>query len=233
MTDPLRCELYVDPRVLPDWYQTLARALEDDSLAEMIRFQLPADTAARSSAVLVLFADGPGGPEVLLIERAADMRSHAGQTAFPGGAHELTDTDLVATALRESWEETGLLPEGVTVVASLPEMWLPPSGFVVTPVLGYWHAPSPVRAADPAEVAAVHRIAVAQLVDPGNRVRVTHPSGYTGPGFQVAGMLVWGFTGMLLDRLIAIAGWERSWQGTAREVPFDDGWRRPVEGGEQ
>jgi hypothetical protein len=40
-------------------------------------------------------------------------------------------------------------------------------------------------------------------------------------------MLVWGFTGMLLDRLLALGGWEQPWIPGARTVPFDDGWRMP------
>ena len=81
----------------------------------------------------------------------------------------------------------------------------------MTPVLGWWRTPSPVHAAEPAEVAAVHRVPVAELTHPGNRVLVTHPSGYVGPAFKVRGMLVWGFTAGLLDRLLAISGWEVPW----------------------
>ena len=81
----------------------------------------------------------------------------------------------------------------------------------MTPVLGWWRTPSPVHAAAPAEVAAVHRVPVMELTDPGNRVLVTHPSGYVGPAFKVRGMLVWGFTAGLLDRLLAISGWEVPW----------------------
>ena len=80
----------------------------------------------------MLFADGSdigeSGPDVLLIERAADMRSHAGQPAFPGGAADPGDNGPVSTALREAQEETSLDPAGVTPVAALPQMWLPPSG---------------------------------------------------------------------------------------------------------
>jgi hypothetical protein len=91
---------------------------------------------------------------------------------------------------------------------------------VVTPELGWWRAPSPVRAAAPAEVAAVHRVPLAELVDPANRLRVTHPSGYVGAAFHVRGMLVWGFTGGLLDRVLAIAGWERPWDaGRVEPLP--------------
>ena len=85
----------------------------------------------------------------------------------------------------------------MTPVAALPQMWLPPSGFVVTPVLGWWRETSEIAAADPAEVADVHRVAIADLVNPANRVKVSHPSGLRRVGLpEVSGMLVWGFTGL-------------------------------------
>ena len=107
------------------------------------------------------------------------------------------------------------------MIHTLPDVWLPPSGFVVTPVLAWWEKPSPVSAMDPAEVSEVHRVPLAELTDPDNRVSVRHPSGYIGPGFTVRGMLVWGFTALLLDRILALAGWERPWD-TGRIV--DIGW---------
>ncbi len=112
----------------------------------------------------------------------------------------------MATALREAREETGLDPAGVDVLAQLPGVPVPVSGFVVTPVLGWWRDPSPVWAADLNEVESVARVPVADLINPELRVKVRHPSGYVGPAFDVAGMLVWGFTGVLLDRLLELAG---------------------------
>jgi hypothetical protein len=64
---------------------------------------------------------------------------------------------------------------------------------------------------EPAEVSRVVRLPVAQLVDPVNRLRVRHPSGYVGPAFQVADLLVWGFTGGVLAALLELAGWARPW----------------------
>lgn len=179
--------------------------------AEHLSRFAPPEGAGRRSAVLILFGDGDAGPDVLLIERAHDMRSHAGQPAFPGGAVDEDDEGPVAAALREAAEETGLDPSGVDVVAVLPDLYLPPSDFVVTPVVGWWCEPSSVWAVDPAEVASVHRIPLVELTDPDNRYRVHHPSGYVGPAFQVRGLVVWGFTGGLLDRLIHLSGWEREW----------------------
>ncbi|MDX6206980.1 MAG: hypothetical protein QOF39_3037 [Frankiales bacterium] len=206
---------------LPGWLQQLADAAPGVTGDQLSRFQLP-DEGGRESAVLVLFGEGPYGPDVLLIERAATMRSHAGQPAFPGGAVDPGDASPTAAALREAVEETGLDPAGVDVVGELPALWLPPSGFVVVPVLAWWREPSAVHAVDPAECAAVARVPVADLTDPTNRLRVRHPSGYAGPAFTVGGMLVWGFTAGLLDRLLELAGWARPWdRGRVREITSD------------
>jgi 8-oxo-dGTP pyrophosphatase MutT (NUDIX family) len=197
---------------------------------DLSRFTPPED-ADRRSAVLVLFGDGDEGPDVLLIERSHQMRSHPGQPAFPGGELDPEDDGPVAAALREAAEETGLDPEGVEVVAVLPDLYLPPSGFVVTPVIGWWRAPSVVRAMDAAEVASVHRVPLVELTDPANRFRVRHPSGYEGPAFKVRGLVVWGFTGGLLDRLIYLSGWERSWD-RSRVQPITDPPQREAPGEE-
>jgi 8-oxo-dGTP pyrophosphatase MutT (NUDIX family) len=205
---------------LPAWLTPLAEAAAQVA-PEQLSHVLPPQDGGRAGAVLVLFGEGADGPDVLLLQRAADMRSHPGQPAFPGGAVDPGDDGVVGAALREAQEETGLDPAGVHVFATLPALWLPPSGFVVTPVLAWWREPTPVHAAIPAEVAAVHRVPVAELVDPANRVRVAHPSGYVGPAFEVRGMLVWGFTGGLLDRILAIAGLAVPWR-TDRVVPLPD-----------
>jgi len=189
----------------PEWLRDLAARVETIGTEQLSRFPIPAD-GGRPSAVLMLFGDGPRGTDLLLIQRSRSSRSHAGQPAFPGGATDPVDSDAVATALREAHEETGLDPSGVDVLAQLPGVPVPVSGFVVTPILGWWRRPSEVYAADPAEVESVARVPVADLIDPEFRVKVRHPSGYVGPGFDVAGMLVWGFTGVLLERLLELAG---------------------------
>jgi 8-oxo-dGTP pyrophosphatase MutT (NUDIX family) len=205
---------------LPGWLQTLADALPHVRPEQLSRFLPPVDGGGRHAAVLVLFGEAEQGPEVLLIERAATMRSHAGQPAFPGGAVDDADGPVddgghVRAALREAQEEVGLDPATVEVLGAIPALWLPPSGFVVHPVLAWWRAPHEVHAVDAAEVAAVARVPIAELVDPENRLQVTHPSGWIGPAFEVSSpageLLVWGFTAGLLSRLLALGGWERPW----------------------
>ncbi|MFC0503910.1 NUDIX hydrolase [Micromonospora costi] len=179
------------------------------------------ESGGRESAVLVLLGEQPGtGPDVLILQRAATLRTHAGQPAFPGGAADPDDADAPATALREANEEVGLDPGSVSVLAELPKLWIPVSEFVVTPVLAWWHAPHPVHPCEPAEVAHVARLPIAELVDPANRVRVRHPSGWIGPAFAVRGMLVWGFTAGVLSTLLDMGGWTRPWSpGRLVELP--------------
>lgn len=203
----------------PPWLMPLIAAVDGLTARDLSRIEAPAE-GGRESAVLVLFGDGNDGPDVLVIERSAGSRQHAGQAAFPGGAVEPDDDGPASTALREAAEETGLDPAGVDVLATLPSLWLPPSGFHVVPVLGWWRAPSAVSAADPAEVAAVARVPIAALVDPANRFRVQHPSGFVGPAFAVGDLLVWGFTAGLLSRLLELGGWARPWNmSDVRDLP--------------
>lgn len=203
---------------VPDWLLPVVERAPQVRPDQLSRF-LPPPEGGRESAVLVLFGEGEEGPDLLLIQRSSTMSSHAGQPAFPGGAVDDTDADVVAAALREAQEETGLDPAGVDVIGRLPALYLPPSGFVVTPVLGWWREPSPVGVVDPGEVERVVRVPLAELLDPANRYSVQHPSGFVGPAFGVRGLVVWGFTAGLLSRLFAFVGWERPWdEGDVRDL---------------
>lgn len=195
---------------LPDWWQPLADRAIVARRSDFTRWPTP-PVGGRRSAVLILLGEDHGGPDVLILQRAATLRSHAGQPAFPGGASDDEDVDAPATALREATEEVGLDPMSTTVIATLPRLWIPVSGFVVTPVLAWWHAPHEVGPVDAGEVARVERLPISELVDPANRVLARHPSGYLGPAFDVRGMLVWGFTAGVLNTLLDLAGWAQPW----------------------
>jgi 8-oxo-dGTP pyrophosphatase MutT (NUDIX family) len=207
---------------VPDWLADLAVAAQAFMVPTSHR---PPVSGGRQSAVLVLFGEGPAGPDLLFIQRSAGLRRHAGQPAFPGGALEEDElADLVggpvAAALREAREEVGVDPAGVDVLATLPEMFIPRSGFRVVPVLAWWRTPSAVRPIDVGEVAAVERIPVADLVNPSHRLMLRMPSGRLSPAFRAGSMLIWGFTAGLTDRLLSLAGWEQPWDASrVRELP--------------
>jgi 8-oxo-dGTP pyrophosphatase MutT (NUDIX family) len=205
---------------LPAWLEPLLTRVASARTEDFTPLR-PRPSGGRASAVLVLLGEAePGRPDLLVLQRAATMRNHAGQPAFPGGAADPEDADRAATALREAKEEVGLEPSSVTVLALLPDLYIPVSSFVVTPVLAWWHAPHPVHSRQPAEVARVERLPVADLVDPANRLRVRHPSGWIGDAFSVKDMLVWGFTAGIISALLDMAGWSRPWDASrVEEVP--------------
>jgi 8-oxo-dGTP pyrophosphatase MutT (NUDIX family) len=212
----------------PGWLRPILDAVSDVRAEQLSRHAPPEPGAGRASAVLALFGEsrraGRVVPDVLLIERAHSLRNHAGTPAFPGGIIDPGDDGPVGAALREAKEETGLDPAGVDVLATLPNLWLPAGEYVVTPVLGWWREPSPVGVVDTAEVASVHRVPLADLVEPANRLRVRHPSGYVGPAFRIGGLLVWGFTAGVLGWLLDVAGLARPWDRTRVELlPLAEG----------
>lgn len=117
-----------DPFSGPHWLRDFVAAAPHTPVPARLR--PPAGNGARAAAVLILFGEGPDGPDLLLLQRADTLRKHAGQPAFPGGG-----------------------------------------------------------------------------IDPGDG----GPSGYLGPAFRARGMLVWGFTAALLQRVLEIGGWEQPW----------------------
>ena len=189
----------LDPEAAPPWLRPLLDALLDVDRTDLLPHHLEAPPPdARRAAILMLFGETAAhGPDVLLAERASTLRSHAGQVAFPGGGTECGDSGAIATALREAEEETGLDPSGVVPLAVLPELYLPPSGFAVTPVLAHWARPSRVHAVDLGETAAVVRVPLAAL---------------------------WGVTAAILSALLDRGGWARPWDKT-RVLDLEEAWR--------
>lgn len=213
-----------------------AKAASGSALVRPGGWQFAALDPARSrrAAVLVLFgvrdgmdpapaANGPGRDDldILFLMRAASLSNHPGQVAFPGGAIDPGDADEGAAALREAHEETGLDPAGVEIVGMLPEVGLPVSNFLVTPVVAWWTEQSPVHAVDAAESEAVFRCPVALLLDPAHRrTAVVRRNGFVSrtPAFITPDAVIWGFTALLLDAMFDGLGWTVPWD-RSQEIP--------------
>ncbi len=210
---------------LPAWLQPVVDSLDSITAKRLAPNSPEPPAGARPASVLVLFADGEEGPEILLTRRGTTMRHHAGQISFPGGGRDPEDVDAVSTALREAHEEVGLDPATVEVLGTLPTLWLPPSNFAVTPVLGYWRDPQALRSTSEHEVVQVLHQSVRDLLDPANRYSVTHPSGWVGPAFEVgAEVPLWGFTAGIVSRLFEVVGWDEPWDAEVRRPLPKGAW---------
>jgi len=211
---------------IPRWLEPVRAGVETITTTDLTPFLAPDDADPRRGAVLILFADGPGhdleSGRLLLTERAHHMRSHPGQVSFPGGSIDPGETPVQA-ALREAEEETGLDASGVELIGELPELWLPPSNFSVTPVLGWWSTPSEVRVVDPDEVHAIHLVPLADLLRDDHRIQVKHPSGWIGPAYLIGpdrDVILWGFTAGVITRLFDYLGWATPWDDyEVRDLP--------------
>ena len=184
----------------------------------------------RKAAVMILFSGAADAPadelSVVIIEKSARLRSHAGQCAFPGGGVEPQDASSEAAAFREAAEEVGLRAETVELLGVLPAAHVAVTGYDVVPVVGWWRAPHPLRIVDAIEVGAIHQIRLGDLIDPADRLTWRLPMGHRGPAFVVDDLFIWGFTGHLLDGLIALAGWEQPWDARRTELVPERFWHR-------
>jgi 8-oxo-dGTP pyrophosphatase MutT (NUDIX family) len=143
---------------------TVAPPVSETSLRDSSRQLTPA-------AVLVPVVVRPSGPTILLTQRTAHLRDHAGQVSFPGGRCEESDASAEATALREAEEEVGLDPGQVEILGRLPE-YRTGTGFVITPVVGFVTPPLNLKL-DDFEVAEVFEPPLAFLLDRANHQRQT------------------------------------------------------------
>lgn len=196
----------------PMWAQAVGSRLGQATHAHISRFaEPPAD--ARPAAVLVLLRDRGAGAETVVVTRSQALRTHAGQVAFPGGAVEPHDEGPVAAAVREAAEETSVDPASLHMLAVWPTLWIPVSGFAVTPVFAWCQDDSDITGrGDDTEVVSAHALRLDTAAAPAVRRLAVYPNGATGPAFDVDGLFIWGFTGLVLDRVLHLTGWEQPWQ---------------------
>lgn len=160
----------------------------------------------KPAAVLIPIQERADGEYLVLTKRGENMPTHKGQIAFPGGRVHVGDADLVATALRESHEEIGVVPEHVRVLGRLDE-FTAGYGIVVTPVVGVIPPQYDFRL-DPAETTAIASVPIRSLMAPGIYVENAHlsPGGHPSYHFYVNnGWDIWGVTARILVQFLELA----------------------------
>ena len=170
----------------------------------------------RSGAVLMLFGEGADGPDLLLTERAHDMRSHPGPGVLPRRLDRPGDDAVAeAAALREAEEETGLDPAGVEVFASCPSCGCRRATSRSRRCWAGGARRARSASVDPAEVHAVYRVPIARAARPGAPDLGAAPvAAGSGPAFLIGDdkdLILWGFTAGIIARLFDFLGWTRPW----------------------
>ena len=159
---------------------------------------------AKVGAVLIALYPDNGVIRTVLMKRPSYDGTHSGQVSFPGGKVEEQDADIIQTALREAEEEVNIKPGEVTVIGQLTELYIPPSNFLVHPILGVLHEP-PTLIPDRHEVESIHMPELSYLLrdDIITETDILLSTGYTlrTPSFEVDGHVVWGATAMIIAEL--------------------------------
>lgn len=174
---------------------------------DMRRFDPILPQNHKVGAVLILFYPGENSTFFPLIKRPEYPGVHSGQIAFPGGKMEPEDLDETETALREAWEEVGVLPEKVQLLGKMSDLFIPASNFLVSPIIGFAES-KPDFVPEKREVERIIQASVSSLYEPEFRkqkiLEISKNFKLDTPYFEVEKEMVWGATAMILGELIQI-----------------------------
>jgi 8-oxo-dGTP pyrophosphatase MutT (NUDIX family) len=195
LTDPANDGLWFRPHLMPRWRSgDSARPLAPP----------PDAPPPRPGAVLILFYPHNNAVYLPLTVRTASLRDHSGEVSLPGGSYDAADGDLSQTALREAWEELGIVASAVTIWGRLTPVWIPVSNFEITPFVG-WIDERPVFQPAPAEVATVIEAPLDLLLQPATiqrEERDLRGARVLVPFFALDEHKVWGATALVLAEVV-------------------------------
>lgn len=159
----------------------------------------------KKCAVLVLLYPKNKSINMVLILRNAYKGVHSAQVSFPGGKKDDTDTNLLETALRESEEEVGIDRKEVKIIGELTDLFIPPSGYLVQPYVGY-SINTPKFTPNKKEVSTIIEAPLEMIMDDSNigkkKIEVsTLKRRINYPYFNIMDHTVWGATAMMINEL--------------------------------
>lgn len=147
-------------------------------------------------------------PHLLFIKRTEDGKTHSGQIAFPGGKMDDADADLQETALREAYEEVGLIKNELAIIGQLTNLYIPVSKFMVQPFISYSIA-EPKFNLSLNEVERVIPISIKQLSNPeiisSKRIKTFDGIIKDAPCYLINGETIWGATAMMVSELLEMS----------------------------
>ena len=175
-----------------------------ESWPASLREQLEASLTP-AGVLIPIFDRGDSGLSLLLTQRSAELKHHAGQISFPGGRMEPDDADIGVTALREAHEEVGIAPEQVSVIGYLEPMPTV-TGYAVTPVIGLVDVSTEIEV-DNTEVEFAFEVPLSFLLPSTNRrlvERDVHGQKVPMVEFHYDGHRIWGATAFIIISLIKL-----------------------------
>lgn len=177
-------------------------------LAPKMRLQYNAEKIAASNpkkaAVLALFYPNEHNETCfLLTQRASYKGTHSAQISFPGGKIEVSDENLQATAIRETFEEVGVTANQIEIIREITDVYIPPSNFLATPFLAFSET-KPIITINH-EVDHTFDVKLSDLFDDNNITSINITTSYAKnidvPCFKLNNYIVWGATAMMLNEI--------------------------------
>ena len=157
---------------------------------------------ARKAGVCIVLYQRAGEWHTILIKRTTYEGVHSGQIALPGGTYEEVDTDLIATAVRETEEEVGIAQNDLEVLGQLSSIYIPPSKMYVEPTVALLKKPTIYKRQE-FEVAEIIEVPIDRFLEPGVRKTITIEVAYgtmpNTPYFDIKGEIVWGATASIMN----------------------------------
>ena len=160
-----------------------------------------------ASVLIPLFREEDSGCKVLFTERSHKVEHHKGQISFPGGVVEEKDGSLAETALRESFEEIGLLNKDVEILGQIDDTYTVVSNFIVHPFVGIIPYPYQFKISRE-EVESIITIPLKVFLDGHSRHKKNSVEvdglTYQGTAYEYDGTTIWGATARIMENFIQI-----------------------------
>ncbi len=173
-------------------------------IAELKALKKNIKNTKKAGVMALFYPDKKGSTNLLLILRKTYKGVHSNQVAFPGGKFELEDSDLMQTALRETFEEVGVHPKDIQVIKTLSTIYIPPSNFMVQPYIGLCTKPKSFVLQE-TEVEKIIEVSLSEFLSDSvifeQVLDTSYAQNLSVPAYKLNGYTVWGATAMVLSEI--------------------------------